>query len=385
MGRSCSLRLDLDSLSGQMFWKLFHRTAGTNASIATPCSTEKIIDLHCQLEKFRAVVNRQNVADLHAWAASISSGIIPQLIQSEFDKADQGDILFVVSPQMAEFPFDFLISRGEFLCKRFRCGTIICSDGFLRTVTINTESEELLVLANQAPDLTMVSNETAAIRELGRSHKRTMRHLNDARKEKVFSCINQASIVHFAGHSFHTGDRTTSGWQTAPGELFDLCDMEHIGRSGKVPWLVFSNSCHAGNSGEDCELAGIAGALMKSGIPQVIGPVSRINDSDASNSALDFYRYLFKGKNPAEALLSMRKSLAGKVLAPYLYRLYGDPCFTPIRKDSVSDIAEQKTFQKKKKLSKKKQNVILIVLLVMLIILLFIPINNSGIMYVPAR
>ena len=81
--------------------------------------------------------------------------------------------------------------------------------------------------------------------------------------------------------------------------------------------------------GCDVELSGIAGAFMRAGVAQVIGPAVQINDREAGAFAERFYGFLFKGGNAGEALLMARRKLAedNSAVTPLLYRLYGDPCF----------------------------------------------------------
>ena len=107
--------------------------------------------------------------------------------------------------------------------------------------------------------------------------------------------------------------------------------MEKIGESSQPPWLVFSNSCYAGNTGGDTDFSGIAGAFLKAGVSQVIGPVKKVNDIDALNFAKIFYSFLFKGMNPSESLLAAKQQNmkeGSRGITSFLYRLYGDPCFS---------------------------------------------------------
>jgi hypothetical protein len=73
-------------------------------------------------------------------------------------------------------------------------------------------------------------------------------------------------------------------------------------------------------------LSGIAGAFLSAGVQQVIGPFCKLNDVQAKRCTMSFYSCLFKGKNAAQALTSLRKKIPeGAGVTPLFYRLFGDP------------------------------------------------------------
>jgi len=129
--------------------------------------------------------------------------------------------------------------------------------------------------------------------------------------------------VHFAGESDH-------GWDLGPEGVFGPEDIRGALRDAvRRPRLVFSNSCYGG-SPRGTELAGVAGAFMKSGATHVIGPAVRIDDDHAARFSELFYRYFFAagGHSPAQGLLEARQSYIRTHPAstvPFLYRLFGDP------------------------------------------------------------
>lgn len=216
-----------------------------------------------------------------------------------------------------------------------------------------------------------------------------MPHLiTSGKKMKIFEKIESSAMVHFAGHSFATGSKHTSGWQLEDDVLFDLADMEKIGESQTVPWFVFSNSCYAGNSGGSMEASGIAGAFLKAGISQVIGPVKKVNDIDALNFAKTFYGFLFKGMNPSESLLATKQQNMKEGFSnvtPLLYRLYGDPCFSI--KGGKNTVFESSNLLIKKQPSFLKIIIMVLLLVAVALLLIYLtsPSGGDNIIYIPAK
>jgi hypothetical protein len=136
----------------------------------------------------------------------------------------------------------------------------------------------------------------------------------------------------------------------------------------------FLNSCYASSCGRDSNLWGIAGAFLKAGVSQVIAPIKRINDREALAFARSFYGCLFKGISPAESLCSakqgMQKSNPDSV-TPLLYRLYGDPCFSPKPVDLLHERNQMNIKGIVQKLAPKALLGTCIALVIVLLILFF--------------
>lgn len=153
MSRSCSLRLDLIENEEELAWQLFHRTSGINPSIAGVYKLPSQISpevIHSQLEELHTLNDR---TQFRSFGTSIKDTVFPGKVIKELEKYDSGDILFMVSPQWADIPFEtFHISRG-FIGEIFRSGTII-------RIQSETESEKaipyhnrMLIIADPAGNL----------------------------------------------------------------------------------------------------------------------------------------------------------------------------------------------------------------------------------------
>jgi len=320
---------------------------------------------------------------LREWGKKCAESILPSAIQLELAKFESGDILFMVPAQWAEIPFELLHVTGEFLCKRFALGTIICTDNKHGPVPRSKPGSSFLIIADPSGNAPQAHAEGIAIQNIAKANHKNPHFVSSKDKEKIFAAVESAAIVHFAGHSVYSKEKNISGWQLSNGCFFDLVDMKQFGEKAGVPWLIFSNSCYAGNSGCNQDLAGMAGAFLQAGIAQVIGPITAVNDSEAKEFSLGFYECLFKGMTAGEAILAARLKISDSTsgVAQLLYRLYGDPCFSanPIKRDEASAV-----IQKPRPHKLRTVIIIGIIVLVILIAVIFIPLG-SNIIYIPIK
>lgn len=88
--------------------------------------------------------------------------------------------------------------------------------------------------------------------------------------------MEKVSVVHYAGHLPDMEGSHFYGWQLGSGHIFDISDMESLTNCHSIPWLIFSNSCHAGNCNNGYGLSGIAGTFLKAGVLQVMCPFGKL-------------------------------------------------------------------------------------------------------------
>lgn len=384
MKLACSLRLDLVSQNNQFGWRLFHRTAGPNKSIASVLPIPEMIIPSEITGLLRTALRLHDISMLREWGKKTAEKLLPAAIKSDLEKYASGDLLFMVPEEWAEVPFELLFVSDDFLCKRFMIGTIICTKQDHATVVQHNPGSTVLIIADPAGNIPAAYEEATAVRKYARKSGKDVHFVSVPDKQKIAHAVGSAAIVHFAGHSIYTGEKHSSGWKFGNTALFDILEMEQIGKNGTVPWLVFSNSCNAGNSGCDKELSGIAGAFLRAGVMQVIGPAMEIPDKDAHKFALYYYEYLLKGMSCSEALFAARRSVIKEfqnLIAPLIYRLYGDPCFAV----QAAVPNAEKLFPKKSFSKSKRIVFLLLALFASLILILFVPWGNGNIIYLPPR
>lgn len=334
MIRRCSLRLDLLTVESKLTWQVFDRLTGKNGAIARTIPIFEVSDsrhffnsLDNIIEKISNNINMQTcLALLRAWGSKTSKEIFPNEIINMLSLCDCGDILFMVSLDWADFPFELMYMQNRFLGQKFHIGTII-NTGFSKGADNNyNQKGDLLIITDSSEKLKSVCHEGECLKSIAVKRNRQVRLVMKADNYKLNSGIPEASIVHFAGHSGPDLQHSKAGWKLGKENYFDTDDMIKLGACTMLPWLVFSNSCDGGRISVDPGLSGIAGAFLYAGVHQVVGPFCKLNDMQAKCCTIQFYKSLFKGKSAAQALTSLRNKCTQEVgLTPLFYRLFGDP------------------------------------------------------------
>jgi hypothetical protein len=199
--------------------------------------------------------------------------------------------------------------------------------------------------------------------------------ISSASIDKFREIFNGSSIVHYSGHSVFNDSTGCYGWKIARNTIVDVKELFPDSSIEKRPLLVFSNSCEAAQT--SAALSGVAGALMQKGVAQIIGPISRVNDQDAGNCALEFYNHLIDSKSPSEALY-LTKKMHSKTSTALVYRLFGDPCWK--FEDNLAPTVVKK--DKKQSWSRYTWFIFVAFILIVLIFLFFPFSTGNNILYI---
>lgn len=333
MKRHCSLRIDLLPGESSLTWQVFDRLTGVNGGIARTIPATPFSDPAKLVASFTTTIinacngaNQPSRASLQAWGNSTCKDFFPEEIINKLSGYDHGDILFVVPLNWADFPFEILFCNNAFLGQRYHIGTIINTKIPQGPEKQYNQEGDLMIITTPSDKLQSVCREGDSLKSSAINCKRQVKLVLQADSQKLITEIPGASIVHFAGHSGPDEMHTAAGWKVGDNHYFDTEQISKLGTSPVLPWLVFSNSCDGGRIIVNSGLSGIAGAFLSAGVQQVIGPFCKLNDAQAMRCTESFYSCLFKGKNAAQALTSLRKkSPEGTGLTPLFYRLFGDP------------------------------------------------------------
>jgi len=373
MNRRCSLRLDLVGDGEAWSWRMFFRTSGPNPSIDRKIPLPQSASPDEIISSLYEKLGIPGTARIRAWGSHLWQTIFPQQIKREIKDAEGGDILFNVPPAWANIPFELCyIANKGFLGQIFQIGTIICLESENRVRKDLLPYERLLIIADPGGDLPSAHHEGMDLKEFAKKSGIETHLIVSGDKSKILEAMEISSMVHFAGHSFDTGKPDSTGWMIGPDAVLNPTEIEQMRTSPSVPWLIFSNSCHASSCGRDSNLWGIAGAFLKAGVSQVIAPIKRINDRDALAFARSFYGCLFKGMPPAESLCFAKQEMQKchpDSVTPLLYRLYGDPCFSP---KPVDLIPGRRQKGKRDIVPKLAPKVLLVTVIALAIVLLFL-------------
>jgi hypothetical protein len=382
MQKTISLHLEILGTDSTWQWKIFHRHGNGNSSISGKLPFPVQIKPKDVLNLLQSD-NFQNRTEYANFGANLLKQVIPAELSEIFSAADNGDCLFEVPSPWASVPFELLFDAKGFFCERFKIGTIIHVSGKETGFKPNAVRPlSFGIIADPSADLPHAYEEGLAIKKLLQGSGYPIRMISECEPKKVYETFTGASVVHFAGHSVFSPEEKKCGWKLKNDQIFNINNQVAEG-VGSSPLVVFSNSCEAART--SATLAGIAGAMMQSGVFQVIGPMTRVSDAEARDCAAMFFQEFLKSGQPAKSLYAMKKSCKQNP-AGLVYRLFGDPCWV-FPQASLSPEEEVKP----QKSSRKKRNklffiTIAAILLILLTLILFLPLpESSGIMYIPGK
>jgi CHAT domain-containing protein len=279
-------------------------------------------------------------------------------------KSARTDMLIVsIDDQLVQIPWELLFDGSNFLCLRFNMGRIVSTRQTV-TGTLKREQKEaltMLVVADPQGNLNAAYKEGIAIRN-------NLSEIDDVIKTSfvgskvdthyIKSNIRDYEIVHYAGHSdYNQQEPSSGGWMLSDGK-FSPSDIAKMSGGAPFPFLVFSNACHSGRTGEwliregfEENIYGLANAFLLSGVTHYIGTFWEILDSPGSFVANEFYKALVnKNISVGEALRTARKhsieKFGGNNIIWASYMLYGDPSFclsdliTPSDSQAIPTVGE---------------------------------------------
>ncbi len=155
------------------------------------------------------------------------------------------------------------------------------------------------VLVVAGPDVTNGNKEAAAVAAL---HDNPVLLTGEqATGRAVLDAIPAGGLVHIAAHGHHeSGNPLFSGVKLADGLLFGY----DFAPNPTLPGHVVLSSCDVGQTDDrpGGEPLGLVAALVRSGVPTVITGTSRVADSVAEATMVDYHRQLKDGEAPADAL-----------------------------------------------------------------------------------
>ncbi|KRB76241.1 hypothetical protein ASE01_14630 [Nocardioides sp. Root190] len=137
----------------------------------------------------------------------------------------------------------------------------------------------------------------------------------DATLEQVLAQLDGADLVHLAAHGHFRADSPLfSSLDLADGPL-TVHDLERVRRA---PYRVVLSACESGvlaPVGAE-ELLGLASALFSLGTAGLVSSVAEVNDAATADLMLVLHDALAAGKDPATALLDVRRAASGDPVAP---------------------------------------------------------------------
>ncbi|MEO0801943.1 MAG: CHAT domain-containing protein, partial [Cyanobacteria bacterium J06642_2] len=164
-------------------------------------------------------------------------------------------------------------------------------DGVTPVLEFEREEARLLGIADELP-LDLRVEESGCVEELGKLWRRFGQGSFD-----VFHLTGHASIQRKEPHQpyFVTESLTGEPLETTAAELARAFE-------GRLPRLAFLSGCKTGQAGDEGGVSSMAEALVRGGVPAVLGWGKPVLDREATDAAGHLYRGLAAGFSVAAAL-----------------------------------------------------------------------------------
>lgn len=253
-------------------------------------------------------------------------------------------LLLSIDDKLVQIPWELLHDGRQFFCRRFAMGRVVSTSQTPTALSRRSLSESLkvLVLADPRQDLKASYQEGIDIRDLLDQERETF-HVDFKSAPIAIGFVRRNlrdyDIVHYAGHAdYDTLNPAYGGWLLSDGRL-KAEEISAMGGLQAMPFLVFSNACQSGQSGEwrvhegyGQEIFGLANAYLMAGVQHYIGTFWEILDEPSSYFAKQFYVALAQGRSVGESVRQAREKLiedfGEETIVWASYMLYGDPTYS---------------------------------------------------------
>ncbi|OAN41938.1 CHAT domain-containing protein [Mycolicibacterium iranicum] len=138
------------------------------------------------------------------------------------------------------------------------------------------------------------------------------------------------TMLHFAGHAeTDVNHQQFTGLKLAGGARLNPLMVRGFHLLARQRPFVFLNACEAGAPAETLtQLGGLAGAFLREGTRGFVAPLWKVNDVEARDIALEFYRRtLDEGETVGEAMRAIRRryTTQSNTASAIAYVFYGNP------------------------------------------------------------
>ena len=269
--------------------------------------------------------------------------LIPAKAREKINASPATSLTLHIDDKLVHIPWELLFNGREFLSRRFAMGRVV-STSQVPTALANRQLKtplKVLILADPRADLKASYREGIEIRNLlDEKQNEFAVDFKSAPIDVGFvkKNLRDYDVVHYAGHAdYDPANPSDGGWLLSDGRL-RASEISTMGGLQPMPFLVFSNACQSGQSGEwqvqddyGEQIFGLANAYLMSGVQHYIGTFWEILDDPSSHFAKSFYAFLIHGESVGEAVRKARERLivvfGEETIVWASYMLYGDPRF----------------------------------------------------------
>lgn len=304
-------------------------------------------------------VNKEILNKLKTTGQLLYDEIFSAEIKRKLNATQAEDMTLNIDDHMVSIPWELLYDGNSFFCLRFNMGRLV------RTRQAISESTprklglplKMLILSDPKGNLKSAYKEGCGIRDKLDHMEKTINvniKTSSIYSSYVLEKIRNFDMLHYAGHSDYDRENPDlSGWILQDKKL-TASEIMKMSESNLMPSLVFSNSCHSGQTTEwkipdNCEnqIYGMANAFLLTGVQHYIGTFWEILDEPGSHFASAFYENLSQNKPIGEAVRKARLELIERygeeTIVWASYMLYGDPSFYYVPADMESMEASVKS------------------------------------------
>lgn len=302
-------------------------------------------DLAAEMEHVVVRAGSETTAALARIGGLVFSHLLTEPARRRLRDAPPSELYLRLDERLVHVPWELCHDGEAFLLERFRIGRQVITGRALpepRAAQPDSGRLRVLVVADPTDDLPQAAAEgeqLCALLDDLPGVDVTLLAGRNVRRVPLLGALQEHDAVHFAGHShFDPAAPARSGWRLSDGIL----TAAEIARLSAPPFLVFSNSCHAGASaawslggvGYDQDAFGIGSAFLLAGVPNYVGTFWAVHDAESIAFATSYYRVLAESGTLGEALARARRSVletfgaASHAWASYV--LYGDPALRPL-------------------------------------------------------
>ena len=255
----------------------------------------------------------------------------PEKIVQKLQRLPKDSTLkLVLNEEASVVPWELLHTGRDFLCLDQVLGRVNREPD--TRAPFGGRVIPMLMISDPTGDLWEAQNEANYILgQLRGSNIRVQRFGSEIKKNQYIELLGSGSyeIIHYSGHSASSIDPGKSYHMFMDGPLYGY-EIEEL--SGRMPILVFSNSCQSAESSlsaEDTGNTSLAGSYQKAGVSGCIAAIWAVSDLASGMFASDFYRYLLFGNTVGAAMLNSRRNAFKRwgfqdlIWGSYIY--YGDP------------------------------------------------------------
>ena len=269
--------------------------------------------------------------------------LVPRKASEKLHASDAESLILHVDDKLVHIPWELLFTGREFLCRRFAMGRLVSTSQAPTALAKRPLRTPLkvLVLADPRQDLKASYREGVEIRDLLDGEREGFEvdfKSYPVDISYVKKNLRDYDIVHYAGHAdYDPQNPSDGGWLLTDGRL-RASEISAMGGLQPMPFLVFSNACQTGQSGQwriregyEEQIFGLANAHLMAGVQHYIGTFWEILDEPSLHFAKEFYRFLAQGAPVGEAVRRARQGLIDafgeETIVWASYMLYGDPTF----------------------------------------------------------